>query len=256
MTTRPSFDTLQRQFARYIRDPQNAEPVGQIPRARMQVYADLMFRNIESTLRNCFPVLHSVLTSVAWHSLVRDFFGRHRARTPLFPQIPHEFVKFLEESRRQPEDPGYLNELAYYEWLELAVGHDEREIADQRIDPDADVLMDIPILNPIARRCRFAYPVHRIGPTYRPVSPPIVPTYLIVFRARNDGVGFAELTPVTARLLDMVADNHSGKNGRDLLLAIGDELRHPRPDTLIQSGRDILHDLLLREVLIGAHRAQ
>ncbi|MGH8597009.1 MAG: HvfC family RiPP maturation protein, partial [Gammaproteobacteria bacterium] len=112
------FAVLQRQFAAYIRDPA-AEPPPGVAVTRMRVYADLMFRNIESILRNCFPVMHGVLESAHWQELVREFLKRHRARTPLFPWIPREFVTFIETARRHPDDPDYLLELGYYEWLEL-----------------------------------------------------------------------------------------------------------------------------------------
>ncbi|MGH8595788.1 MAG: HvfC family peptide modification chaperone, partial [Gammaproteobacteria bacterium] len=132
--------------------------------------------------------------------------------------------------------------------------YDERELDEVKTDATADVFDDIPLANPIAHRHAFAYPVQRIGPHYKPLVRPPAPTHLVVFRERGDRVGFAELTPITARLLDLIADNPGVSTGRDILLALANELRHPRPDSLLDSGRAILLDLQQRQILIGAQR--
>ena len=108
------------------------------------------------------------------------------------------------------------------------------------------------MLNPLARSQTYAYPVHRIGPDYQPDTEPAEPTHLVVFRERADGVAFAQLTPVTARLVEMIQANPQGRSGDALLRQLGNEIQHPEPASLLEFGREILRDLQQRELLLGA----
>ena len=94
-----SFQQLQYAFSRRIRDPENAPALPGIEPRRMKVYEDLFFNNLSSLLAGTFPVLHAILGRVRWNALIRDFMQRHRAHTPLFPEVPQELLKFLETTR-------------------------------------------------------------------------------------------------------------------------------------------------------------
>ncbi len=248
------FRRLQRELTAHLRDPEaHAPPVGLDDR-RLAIYRRLVYKNLDRFLGSCFPVLRRLVDDAVWAALVRDYLRRHRARTPLFPRIPREFVQYLEQADVVLEGLPFLRELAYYEWLEIEAGQDPREVDDARIDAGADPFMDLPVLNPLARARAFVYPVHRLGPDFRPPAPPEVPTYLVVFRKRSDEIGFMELNPVSARLIELILLDE-GMCGRDLLARIADELRHPAPEVVIAGGRALLDDLLAREILAGARRA-
>src|SRR5690606_1373468 len=106
----------------YVRDPHAHEPPPGIEQRRLQVYRDLVLRNLGSLLATGFPVVRRTLQDAQWQALLRDFLARHRSHTPLFPEIAQEFLTFLQ--RRQAEgagDPPWLGELAHYEWVELAL---------------------------------------------------------------------------------------------------------------------------------------
>lgn len=250
--SRPEFMRRQYAFAAHIRDPQGAPAPGDVEDRRMGIYRELFYNNVQGFMANSFPVLRELYGDDQWHAMVRDYFARHQAHTPLFLQMPQEFLRYLEQERdRHPEDPPFLRELAHYEWVELALSIDTREIELAGIDPAGDLLNGVPVLSPLAWPLAYQYPVHRIGPDFRPEEPPQEPTYLVVYRDRDDDVGFLEINPVTARLLaELSAEDPP--TGETALRQIARELQHPYPETVISGGLDILEELRSRDVVLGA----
>lgn len=252
----PDFAEIERRFTAHVRAPDAHAAPADVDARRMAVYAGLVFGNLDSLLSGCFPVLRKVLPAATWTALVRAFLTHHRAHTPLFPRVPGEFVQFLEKGAGGLAHPDWCVELAHYEWLELEVGQDVRELDPDACDADADLLADVPVVNPLARLRLYRWPVHRLGPDFLPQQPPAEGTCLVVYRGRDDGVAFAQLTPVTARLVELMQQNPAQANGEALLRALAGELRSPDPDALVGHGRAILADLHQRELLLGAHRAR
>ena len=253
MPTAPNalkFQTYQLEFARHIRDPKaNARPAGVAAR-RMKIYNDLLYRNLEGFLLACFPVLRSILSERKWAKLVREFFAEHRCHTPFFRQIPDEFVHYVQSERgMRAGDPAYLSELVHYEWIELALSVSNKEIEQECIDPQGDLVNGVPALNPVLALLQYAYPVQRIGPHYQPRSAPAQPSFLLVFRDADFDVRFIELNPVSARLLDLL---QSGTLcAEEALEIIAQELKHPNPRVVIQGGLEILRDLHAQGAVLG-----
>ena len=245
------FRQQQFEFTAHIRDPDNNRPPGDIEDRRLGIYRELLYRNVEIFLANSFPVLRSITDDEAWHTMVRKYFAIHRARTPLFPKLPQEFLFFLADEGEPCELPPYVQELAHYEWLELEASLDKRDISDTDVDSSMDCLDGIPVLNPIARVHSYRYPVHQISPSFLPKEPTEQPTYLVVYRDRADDVGFMQLNPVTARLVELILGD-STMSGRQLLESIAQELRHPDPAVVISGGSEIFRELMTRDVLLGA----
>lgn len=251
----PDLRALQFEFAAHIRDPENNPAPGHIEDRRLGIYRDLFYRNVEGFMANSFPVLRSIIEDRQWHLIMRRYFARHQARTPLFPKMPLEFLDYLADERTPAEGPPFMRELAHYEWLELEASLDPREIAHEKVDENVDCLDGVPVLNPIARAHAYRFPVHRIGPTYQPAEAPDEPTYLVVYRDRADEVGFMQLNPVTARLVDLILQG-TGRSGRTLLAQIADEMKHPDQAVVVAGGNEIMHELCGREVLLGAREAK
>ncbi len=210
-------DTLHdQQFAlsRHLRDPSSHPPPPGIEERRLAVYRELFFNNIEGLLAGNFPVIRKTLGDDAWHALVRRFYAEHRSQTPLFPEIAREFIRYL-ESREDDAQPPWLRELAHYEWVELAL-----QIADDTLPahaPDGDLLAGEPVVSPFAWALAYRWPVHRIGPDFRPDTPPAEPTLLLVRRDAGHQVRFAAISPLVYRLLERLGEG--GRTG-------GDALRH------------------------------
>ena len=83
----------------------------------------------------------------------------------------------MQDYRLLPSDPPFLAEMAHYEWVELAL-----DVADAVLpEPSAfeDILAVVPQLSPLAWSLSYGFPVHRIGPAFRPIAA-AEPTYLVV----------------------------------------------------------------------------
>ena len=253
MSAPPTFREVQAQFAAHLRAPLHSPPPADVDPSRAAVYARLLFNNLNALMSNCFPVLRAVTDDDSWHALLRGFYADHRARTPLFPRLPQEFAGWLAHTQAAADRAPFVAELADYEWLELECAQDVRELSDTVIDPLADLMDDIPVLNPLARLRTYRFPVHTIAPGRLPVAASAEPTWLVVLRGRDDKVAYLQLNAVSARLVELVADN-TQHSGRALLLRIAGELAHPRPDRLLEAGQAILADLKTRELLLGAVR--
>lgn len=243
----------QLEFAAHIRDPEHAPAPAGVEDRRMAIYRELFFNNVRDLLGRSFPVLRKLLGDGAWNAIVRDWLIRHRAQTPLFLELPQEFLHYLLEEREPADgDPPFMAELAHYEWVELALSIDEREPELPGVDPDGDLLAGRPALSPLAWSLAYAWPVHRIAPDFQPKEPPAEPTRLVVYRDRSDQVGFLEINLVTARLLELLLDERGARpTGRECMLQIAAELAHPAPETVVTGGAALLAELRARDVVLG-----
>lgn len=254
MSEKPAFQEIQFAFAGHIRDPEhNPAPEG-IEDRRMAIYRHLFFNNVSQLLSRTFPVLFRILGQDRWEALTRDFFSRHRSHTPLFLEMPREFLQYLEKERGQVEgDPPFLYELAHYEWVELALSIDEREPDPDSVVADGDLLDGRPEISPLVWSVQYRFPVHRISPENQPSEPPEFPTYLVIYRNLDGRIGFLEVNAVTARLIELLVEGQA-ESGRAALLKIAAELDHPRPETVVDGGVSILEDLRQRGAILGTAR--
>lgn len=245
----PHFRQYQLQFSGHIRNPQeNRRPAG-VAAKRMQVYTELVFNNLESSLAACFPVAKKVLGMRAWKKLVRMFLMQHQSRSPIFRKIPEEFLSFLQAA----EDlPPYLYSLAHYEWVELAISAQDTDVNMQQVDTTGDLLDAAAVFAPALALLSYDYLVHRISPRSRPAQPLVQPVHLLVFRDIDDNVRFIELNPVTARLVDML--KAGTMTCRQALEQVAIELNHPDPRTIVGFGLDILANLKQQGVILGGRR--
>lgn len=250
----PEFIKQQYAFAAHIRNSDAYPRPNDVEERRMKIYRELFYNNVEGSIASTFPVLRKITLDDRWHAMVRDFYSNHHSHTPLFPELPGEFLKYLELERTHlPDDPPFLLELAHYEWVELALSLLDHSIDSTSIDPQGDLLQGVPVLSPFAWPLTYRFPVHKIGPAFLPTAPDTIPTHLLVYRDNNFTIHFIDINPVTARLLDLI-NNHSDIPGENLLRNIATELGHLQPDNVIQGGLTILNDLKKRDVLLGVRR--
>lgn len=247
---------IQYAFAAHLRDPAaNPAPAG-IEDRRIAIYRDLFYNNVEGLLQTAFPVLYKLLPNEKWHRIARRFYADYPCQTPIFAEVSAEFVTYL-KAHRQPEadDPAFLAELAHYEWVEMALSISTDEVDQEGVERYGDVIAEIPVLSPLAWSLSYRFQVHKIRPNYQPEQPSDQPTMLIVYRNRDDEVGFMESNAVTARLFQLITDNAdaaSPRNGHALLQQIADELQHPQPDAVIAGGVQIFTQMRDRDILSGA----
>jgi len=252
------FQQQQLAFTARIRDPENNAIPDKIEQGRMAVYAELFYNGTHDHLSNNFPVLHEIMSEKNWHAMVRDFFIKHRCKTPLFTEIGLEFIEYLQQERElHADDWPFMLELAHYEYVELAVSvsnADEQEDALLAFDTNGDLLGGRPVVAPTAWNLSYQFPVHAIGPDYLPEEAPEQPTHLVVYRDRLDNVHFLEINAVTQRLLTLLKENPE-TTGLDILKQIAEELQHPQPATVIEAGKGLMADLRERNVILGSRPA-
>ncbi|MEM1410925.1 MAG: putative DNA-binding domain-containing protein [Pseudomonadota bacterium] len=249
-----SLRELQERFTAHIRNPDhNPGPEG-VEDRRLAIYRDLFFRNLSNFIAKSFPVVRKLYDDDAWDAFMREFYATHEFHTPLFPEIPREFLQYLQEGRDQrDDDPPFLLELAHYEWVEIALDLDEQDLDAVPADPDGNLLEGVPVLSPLAWPLAYNYPVHKIRPSFQPEAPSEAPTFLLVYRNRDDEVKFMELNAVTSRVVNLLKED-VGKTGLDVLNAVVAELNHPRPETLLEAGAEVLRDLAERDVILGTQQ--
>lgn len=202
-----SFSDTQANFVEYIRNPENTSAPSGIEERRLKVYRELFFNNVLGFLSSGFPVLESIYGEQKWQRLARAFFVHHHCRSPYFVDISKEFVEYLSnEHQATSDDPPYLQELAHYEWLELA-------ISIKKHSQDAHVwdhLEDISSLcfSETATLAGYSFPVHQISEEYHPEKSAET-NYIVVYRKADFEVGFTVVNAVTAHLLNLVQSTDS-----------------------------------------------
>lgn len=247
------FQKRQVELTGYLRDPEQAAAPSGIEERRLKIYRELFYNNIEGTLSNAFPVLRQLTEESHWHAMVRDFFARHQSTDPIFSGLAEEFLHYLEGERGVVAgDPPFLQELAHYEWVELALSIADDTLTPELADPNGDLLEGAPLISPVAWALSYDYPVHRISPDFRPTQPAAQPSYLVVYRTRQDEVKFTEINAVTARLMALI-EAAPEATGRSQLTQIAAELGAD-PEAILAEGHALLLGLRARDVLLGTRR--
>lgn len=251
MTDIPDFQRKQYQLAAWIRDPDHSPPPAGIEARRLAIYRRLFQNNLASLLSSTFPVLRQLHSNEQWNKLIREFMIEHRAESPYFLEVPEEFLLFLQQ-RDESADSGrpFMLELAHYEWVELALSISDEDNDIATIDRNGDLLGGIPVKSKQAWALSYNYPVHRISAEFQPPSPPATATFLAVYRRLDLTMGFLELNPVSARLLELLDDNAT-TTGKELLIQLASELEYPDTDQFITHGNDILQQMYRLDIVLG-----
>jgi hypothetical protein len=242
---------LQSSFAAHIRDPETTAAPDGIEDRRMAIYRDLFFNNIKSFLASNFPVLRTLYSNEQWSKLCRDFYRDYRCHTPLFPEIPKEFLRYLQSHRVKHEsDPPFMQELAHYEWVELGLALDEADPGTMDVNETGDLLLGIPVLSPLVWSFSYTYPVHQIRAEYQPEEPPDETTNLLIWRRHDFEIKFMQLNTVSLLLIEKLKED-AGNTGLELLTSIAGIIQHPKPEKLIEAGSGLLQELREKQILLG-----
>ncbi|MFK0310711.1 DUF2063 domain-containing protein [Pseudomonas sp. NPDC090233] len=237
-------DTLREQqlsMTGFIRDPlANPAPPG-IEARRLAVYRQLFFGNMQSLLAGSFPVLHASLGGTQWQALIEDFYTNHRCQTPLFTEVAGELVGYLQT---RVDLPGWVVELAHYEWIEtvLLLSDD----AEPEHDPDGDLLEGVPLLSNVAVPLAYTWPVSHVGPGNIPLQAPTEPTLLLAHRGADHKVRFSRLAPLAHALLVSIQEQQ--RSGREHLAALA-ALAGTEQQAIQSQGLELMHKLRSQGVL-------
>jgi len=239
---------LQQRFAGHLRDPEGVPAPEGLEDRRLAIYRRLFFNNLKNLFARNFPVIRKLTSDQQWDALIREFMTDHRSHTPMFTEIGGEFVEFLaERADSELDQPGWLVELAHWEFLETCVRLDDQDV-NQSEAPEPDALMDqVPRVNPTLKLAEYQWPVHRIGPAFQPEQPE--PVLLAVYRHPDDKVAFMKINAMTARVLAELQQS-PGRSGKALFESIAAELGRPAQEVL-SAGKTLLSNLAERSIIIA-----
>ena len=239
------FQRYQLEFTAHIRNPKANKKPAQVNDAGMAVYREIVFTNIFNSISACFPVCVQVLGKNSWDKLVRQFFANYQATSPIFREIPQHFLQFLNTVDNLP---AYLQQLAHYEWIELAINTQQTEAA--KLSEKMNLLDEKPILAPAHMLLEYDYAVHKISKRSQPNA--TEKTYLLVFRNSEFKVKFIELNSTTYQLLRLIQENNM--TGKQALVRLAEDIKHPDADAVIQFGAEILSDLANQQAIVGSRK--
>ena len=248
--------TKQHEFAAHLRDPLNNPAPSDVEDRRMAIYRDLFFNNVRSLLASNFPLLSKILGEERWKMLVRDFYRDHESHSPLFPDVPREFLHYLTDERPNGKhsdaetDLPFMYELAHYEWVEAGLKLAQDLGSAKPVDPAGDLLEGVPVCSNVAWLLAYNWPVNEIGPAFQPAEPNQEPLYYLIYRNADFKVIFLSLNAVSARLFEIL-DNDEVLTGRDALLQVATELQHPDASKVVAMGADILRQWHDKGIVLG-----
>ncbi len=252
MSERRAFQDRQYAFAAHIRDPDGAPAPAGIEDRRIAIYRDLFFNNLRNLLGRTFPVMKKIHSGDRWDHFIRGFMRQHRARTPYFLELPAEFVDYLKnEYQPAPDDYPFLAELAHYEYIELALSVSTESDDPDTIDADGDLLNEVPVKSALAWLFAYRYPVHKISTGFLPTEALQQPVYIVVYRNREDTVGFLELNPASAELLNAIDINDAGNPGEQLLRDVAGKVGYADVPAFIQHGLAAMQQMRDLDIIIG-----
>lgn len=244
------FQDIQRQFTEHLRNPHKTPAIPELEDRRLKIYRELFFNNIVNFLDSGFPVLRSLYSQDDWLTLARAFFSDHACRSPYFVDISKEFVEYLSSDYDLlATDPPFIQELAHYEWLELAVSIRVHE--GQIIPWDGKEMADAVVFSELAELLSYQYPVHQISPEFQPSTPSEPLTYLVVNRDDKDEVQFTEINAVTAHLLHTVIQ-HDRQTINELVEQMCTALPHLSTEQVSSGAMTAIIQMLRKQVLLPA----
>ncbi len=251
-TTLPLFQQKQYEFTAHIRDPKNHALPKNVEDRRMNIYRELLFNNVVEFIGNGFPVLKTFYSEQQWLKNIRLFYAQSNNHSPYFKDIPEQYLTWLESHYQVSNiDPPFMMELAHYELVELILDVSDEHNDLGIIDANGDLLNERPVISSLVWLLNYQWPVHLLdAQQYNPTKKPEQPSYLIVFRNRNDSVEFVESNPVTARLLEML-QNDNQLTGQQALTHIAKEMQHPQPKVVIDGGLQTLQNFQELGIILG-----
>lgn len=229
-------------FGRHLRAPDDFERPKGVPERPTEIYTELLFSNVCGFIDRCFPVAMSLFSDSQWLKLCRSFYRDWRCTTPLFSDIPLEFVSYIASELSDSSLPEWLSELLHYEWAELEV-----DKADDPIRyPVGDSTYGI-YANSTLRNLAYEWPVQCISSDFRPSKK--IASYLAVYRRLDYSVEFLEINAMTAVLLqEFVGEPQSPE---PVLRKMAKQMNYPDHDKFVEFGLQLIDDLVGKEILFN-----
>jgi hypothetical protein len=240
---------LQSAFAEFCRTGNPVELPGTNTR-RMGYYRKLSFNVIYNALEQAYPITQQVLTDSEWTNLVDDFFANYNNRTPFLWQMPYGFYEYV-AGNALPLKKGYpfLEELLYFEWLEIEVHTMEDVELPQGFvrNPAFDTGNPV-VVNPEHRLVQLTYPLHIKGVEQAIKEPGNY--YVLIYRHPESGnVKFLNLSVLSAFAFSLFAQKQL--NIYEAVKEIENQFRLKNKLSVLKNVGQFLKELFELKAILG-----
>lgn len=231
------FQRIQQRFVEAVTAPEQKDLVDVEPQ-RLAVYRRLLKNNIVQFVERAFPVLLSLLSKPRKAALLQQFYSQFRGHSPYFHHIAQSFAEFCQ---KQPELPAFAADLAYYEWLEVAVANAPEKVAERAT---------LWRWNSTLQSIVSFYPLDKISPAFQPQQPLPQAQCFVVYRQPHGAIRFSKLSPLTALWLHQSGWPEEGFSQRQIIQFSQSVLSQQPPSEVAETVQQALMNLAEVKVLI------
>jgi len=164
-------------------------------------YRRLVYNIADDILESAYPITKSFLDEEVWNDLVHSYFSEHKCQTPQVWRMPLEFYEYAVKKDLQTKlNFPFLNDLLYFEWLELEV-HTMDDIPYPQFKTKGDWMKDAIALNPEHRLIKLGWPVHTTAPNE--MEGKQGDYFLLMYREKESGnIQFMDISILYAYILE------------------------------------------------------
>ena len=241
-------DTYQQQalLAEYCRNGAVPDLKG-VKYENLPHYRRLVFNIASDIIETAYPITYSFLPGETWKKLVFDYFAEHKCQTTQVWKMPLEFYDYCVQKDIQSQlNLPFLNDLLYFEWLELEV-HTMEDIAYPAFTSKGDVFNDKLAVNPEFKFIKLTYPVHTTAPT--DLEGKEGTYFLFIYREKENGnVQFMDLSMLYTYILEQISN---GELLKDVLVEANNLFQINNISLLKEHAEKFIADLQQRQFVLG-----
>jgi len=209
MPLNPETTDIQNQLAQICRTGE-IKPIQGAKQHRLKEYRQLVHSVINNTFEQAFPITYQFLKQEEWELLINSFLKEHACHENQVWKLPLEFYEYVKDKDfQQSLSYPFLNELLYFEWLEIEV-YTMPDVPFPEYSINGSFEKNKIVLNPEYEMLELTYPVHLL-----PVQEAIQNkgSYIaLVFREQESGkVKFMNISALHVFFIESL-------NAEDLLL--------------------------------------
>jgi len=238
----------QAKLATYCRDGVTPTGLININEENLYQYRRLVFNIVKDIVETAYPIAYSYLNNDIWEDLVYNYFVEHKCQTTQVWRMPLEFYDYcVEKNIAEKLNIPFLNDLLYFEWLEMEV-HTMEDIEYPVITQTGDWTNDKIAINPEYKLIKLTYPVHTTAPGEE-LTNKKGDYFLLMYREKESGnIQFIDLSMFYTYILENL------KNGailKDILVEANSLFRINDIKLLKDRSLEFINDLRNRNFIIG-----
>lgn len=241
-------DTYEQQskLAQYCRDAKVPDLIG-VKYENLPHYRRLVFNIASDIIETAYPITYSFLPKETWEKLVFDYFVEHKCQTTQVWKMPLEFYDYCVKKDIQSQlNLPFLNDLLYFEWLELEV-HTMEDIPYPEFKSEGDWFNTKIAINPEFKLIKLIYPVHTTAPTE--LAGKEGTYFLLIYREKESGrVQFMDISIMYAYIIEQIS---YGELLKDVLVEANNLFQLNNISLLKEHAQKFIADLEQRKFVLG-----